>query len=127
MTAERGFVLIEVVLAMLAFVVLASVAFQGSRVQLAAIEQGMAETRATGLVAARLAELRVAPARLAVGTQAFSLAANRCAGLQDVTGEQSVREVEPGVLEVVVVVTWRPRGAERTRSTELRTWMVRAR
>ncbi len=82
-----------------------------------------AEFRAT--VARRLAEgvLEETP-RDAITTGERVVALRAGSALPDATAQRSVREVEPGLLEVTALVRWREPGESTPRETRLVTWMA---
>ena len=123
MVGERGFSMVETMIAIVVVGVLATVVLSGDAPELRFVGESFAETKADRLASGRIERLRAANAALVAGESDFDLPAEHVRGLVAARGRQRVREIEPGLFEVVVAISWRPLGAERRREVELISWM----
>lgn len=117
---RRGFALAEVLFATaIAGTFIGAVAIAGGA-HLAFIAASFDETVARRAAAARLEEAIARPERLAPGARGFAVDA-----LPGARGEEEVREVEPGLLAVLVRVSWKTAGIEGERALDLATLVAR--
>lgn len=103
---QRGIALLEVTIALIVFAVLMSWAFAGNAGELRQAAASFEQTKAERTAAARLEALRPDSEPLRVGVTSFAVPDSSRAGLADPAGEQVVRELEPGLFEVAVTVSW---------------------
>lgn len=122
---ESGFVLLEVVIAGIVFLVLMSWAFTGGSSQLRHVGESFDQTRATRLASGRLEALRSVEVPIETGVTAFEIPADMAGTLVDLHTEQHVRRLEPGLFEVRVRVSWRPHELGRGRQVVLTTLIER--
>jgi prepilin-type N-terminal cleavage/methylation domain-containing protein len=121
---QRGFAIVEVLIAIAVVTVLAVGMSGGERQGLATARAGFEETAALGLLQERLDALRGAAARLPLGTRNEPGPAELPA-LAEVRVEETLVLVEPGLLEARVEIRWRPLGAASSTSRSATTWIAR--
>jgi Tfp pilus assembly protein PilV len=117
--------MLEVTIAVIVFAMLMSWAFAGNSGELRYAAAAFEQTRAERLAAGRLEALRPDSERLADGATTFAIPASAGAGLADAEGEQVVRELEPGLFEVAVTVSWGGRQSGRRSQARLTTLIER--
>jgi prepilin-type N-terminal cleavage/methylation domain-containing protein len=122
---ERGAMLIELMVALVVFAVLGSWAFRGESGQLRHVADAFEETVAIRLASGRLEELRNYEVELKEGQSEFPLPKLTADVSRDLSGEQLVRQLEPGLFEVEVRVRWRGRSGAGAPQVVLSTLMER--
>ena len=122
---QAGFVLMEVTIAVIVLATVMSWAFTGSSTELRHVGQSFERCKAERLAASRLEALRPADQVLVPGVQPFALPATATAELLELAGEQVVSEVEPGLFEVAVTVSWTSRQPQQRCQARLVTWIER--
>ena len=122
--AERGFAIVEVLIAIAVVTVLAVGMLGGERQGHAAARSGFEEAAALGLLQERLDALRAQAARLPLGTRVEPAPAELQA-LADAQVEEVLVLLEPGLLEARVRVRWRPLGSTSFTEIGATTWFAR--
>ena len=123
---ESGFVLLEVTIAWVVFLVLLGWAFTSGSGQLRHVAASFDQTQAMRLASGRLESLRPEGVPIETGLSEFEMPVVAAGGLDDVRGEQSVRRLEPGLFEVKVTVSWCPQELTRRREVVLTTLIERS-
>ncbi len=117
--------MIEAVIAIAVVGILAVVVSSGDAQELRFVGDSFAETKADRLASGRIEQLRSDDAVLVPDESDFDLPAEFTRGLPGARGHQYVREIESGLCEVVIAISWLPVGASRRRVVELTTWLER--
>jgi len=115
--------MVEAVIAITIIGILAVAVSSGDAQELRFVAESFAETKADRLASGRIERLRSDGALLEPGESEFDLPAEFIRGLSGARGHQDVREIEPGLCEIVVAISWLPVGASRRRVVELTTWL----
>ncbi len=124
---ESGLVLLEAIIAWFVFVVLMGWAFTSGSNQLRHVAASFDQTQATQLASGRLEGLRPEGVSIEIGVSEFEIPVVATEGLADVRGEQHVRQLEPGLIEVQVTVSWRAQELTQRREVVLTTLIERRR
>ena len=122
---NRGFAVVEVIIAIIVFSVVIAAAYTGNAGQLRQVGSAFGETKALRIASSRLEALRDAATPLVLGGSDVELPEGPSGFLPSVQAIQSVRRIEDGLTEVVVTVSWLPRGAKTRRRIHLTTWIDR--
>jgi prepilin-type N-terminal cleavage/methylation domain-containing protein len=120
---QDGFSMMETMITIVIVGILAVVGFSGGQQELRFVGQSFAETKVGHLVSGRIERLRAADTAPVPGAIDFALPAEQVRGLLDPRGRQRVKELEVGLFEVIVEISWRPVGASRRRVFELTSWL----
>lgn len=113
---ERGFSLMEVVVATSIAVVMTGAITVAHEAHFGFIARSFEETVAARAAAGRLEEVGAGRGPLAEGVRAFALDPALARSLPRARGEERIRALEPGLFEVEAAVVWpdaRERDAER--------------
>ncbi len=122
--SQVGHTLVEVMFAVIVLGVMAGTVGVGDAGQAQTITRSFAETVALASADGRLAELRTAEPPV-VGERSFDIGAAARRQLPEARGREMIREPEPGLFSVEVLVEWRPAGATRPVRVELATLIAR--
>ena len=122
---NRGFAVVEIVIAILVFSIVIAAAYTGNAGQLRQVGSAFAETKALRIASSRLEALRDVATPLALGDSVVAVPKGSSGFLPSVRAIQTVRRLEAELTEVEVIVSWLPRGAKTRRRIYLTTWLDR--
>lgn len=116
-----GYTLIEVACAFAVLSVLATTVFLGEGSSFRATAESFCEMSAGQIAAGRIEEVTAADAPPVPGEQRFAVDEEVLAQLPNARAMQDVRELEPGLFEIAVEVSWTSPGGrqQRVRLTSL--------
>ena len=108
-----GYTLIEVACAFAVLSVLATTAFLGQGSHLRATSEAFREMSAGQIAAGRIEAVAAADAPPALGQREFAMDEEVSAQLPEAHAVEEVRELKPGLYEIVVEVSWASPGGRR--------------
>lgn len=122
-TEERGFALLECLVAVLVLTVLATTLLAGERSASLNSRHSLEELLVVQALESRLDELRLAP-NIEVGTHTFP-PITMPLELDGIRATQTVTSLNDRLLEVTVEIAWKPLGADAERTRRLVTRHIR--
>ncbi|MHC5071570.1 MAG: type IV pilus modification PilV family protein [Planctomycetota bacterium] len=123
--AVAGFTMMELVCAFAVLSILVSVGFLGAANKLDHVRRSYQETQALQAASGWLEQLQVEHLPLRTGVSGFLLPQSAQKALADAEGVQSVRQLEPGLYEVVATVKWSPVSGRAPVTISLKTLVLR--
>jgi len=120
---QRGFTIVELCAAFAIVTVLAVALVHTGHGKAQSMTRAFHETLALRLCQAEIERARLVPAELVPGEYPFALAADE-GRLPAGRGMRAVRQIEPGLFEIEVLVAWRPAAAQSESSVNLVTRQV---